>query len=642
MRQCRALALLVAGACAKAPTPPAAQHAAQPAGHSSTLALQNDGRVLYVVNPDADSVSVLDLEQHSLRQEILLAATAPSVDANGNYFPSVAPRSLALSPDGKTLYVSGARANTLYALDTASGQVAQVAVDSEPVGVLTDGASVWVACAQDATVLRIDTATLQVVARAKVPSKPWALAWGTHARTLWVSHLLGPGISGLDPNSLQPQGSLPLPGVAPRGDRRLAHGVARGLYDLQLRPGGHELWAVHTLLGTDTPQPQLDFESTAFPALALFDTELSSPPVTLSTDASSLPGVDGAFADVVSGAHAVAFTRDGNLLLMVDTFSEDILLIDAQRRVQVGLVRPLPGQMPEGIALSQNETQVFVDERNSGDVAVFDFNRSSLQLTLQARLPRLAQDPMPESLRQGQQLFYSANSDATPITSDHWIACATCHLEGRSDAVTWLFTQGPRDTPSNAGGLLGTGFLFRTADRTEVQDYWRTINTEQGGRFSPTQQAALLDALASYVNHAIPLPPPPSLDANAVIRGAALFNRSDVGCNSCHSGAHHTDSGAGNPNLDLAGPVLLHDVGTCVVSGLRPDTAHTDIAGQPRSACEFDTPSLQGLADSAPYLHDGSAATLLDLLTRPGAHAAGAAGLSPQDQQDLLTFLQSL
>ncbi len=90
---------------------------------------------------------------------------------------------------------------------------------------------------------------------------------------------------------------------------------------------------------------------------------------------------------------------------------------------------------------------------------------------------------MPAQLRLGQKLFYSANSDDVPLTQNHWVACATCHLEGRSDAVTWHFAQGPRDTPSNAGGLLDTGFLFRTADRTQVQDYWKTINVEQGGHF---------------------------------------------------------------------------------------------------------------------------------------------------------------
>ena len=151
------------------------------------------------------------------------------------------------------------------------------------------------------------------------------------------------------------------------------------------------------------------------------------------------------------------------------------------------------------------------------------------------------------------------------MTQDHWVACATCHLEGRSDAVTWLFAQGPRDTPTNAGGMLDTGFLFRTADRNQVQDYWKTIDVEQGGHFSITEpsQKPLLDAIAAYVNYALPAPIPPSTDEGHTIQGAALataraqgeavFNQ--LGCAGCHSGPAKTDSGSGNATLDLAGPI---------------------------------------------------------------------------------------
>ena len=39
------------------------------------------------------------------------------------------------------------------------------------------------------------------------------------------------------------------------------------------------------------------------------------------------------------------------------------------------------------------------------------------------------------TMRHGQLLFHTANSDQVPITQNHWVACASCHLEGRSDAV---------------------------------------------------------------------------------------------------------------------------------------------------------------------------------------------------------------
>ena len=261
-------------------------------------------------------------------------------------------------------------------------------------------------------------------------------------------------------------------------------------------------------------------------------------------------------------------------------------------------------------------------------------------------------------------MFYSANSDQLPLTQNHWVACATCHLEGRSDAVTWKFAQGPRDTPSNAGGMLDTGFLFRTADRNQVQDYWRTINIEQGGHFSidNSSQKTLLDALAAFVNEAIPAPVPPSTDTTHTLQGQALADLrtqgktlfTQLGCATCHSGPALTDSGAGNPTLDLTGPVvstqtpggvLLHDVGTCSQADF-PDVDHEDILGDARAACVFDTPSLRGLADSAPYLHDGSAATLDDVVPSMLAAVAqpglSAPTLTADQQRALVEYLRSL
>ena len=214
-------------------------------------------------------------------------------------------------------------------------------------------------------------------------------------------------------------------------------------------------------------------------------------------------------------------------------------------------------------------------------------------------------------------------------------------MEGRSDAVTWKFAQGPRDTPSNAGGMLGTGFLFRTADRNQVQDYWHTINIEQGGTFDPTAQAALLDALALYVNYGIPQPIPPTTDPAMVAAGATIFARPDVGCADCHSGARFTDSGSGNPTLDYAGMITLHDVGTCN-TGAYPDVAHLAVNGDPRMACMFDTPSLTGIASSPPYLHDGSAATLHDVLEQTRGTMGDITSLSATEEAALVEYLRSL
>jgi YVTN family beta-propeller protein len=650
---CAALVTAVAlvacgGGSAKPPAADAPPAHAIALTHSSSIAVSADGATVYVVNADADSVSVLDAHARTLTAEIALAASPPAPDpTTGAYTPAVMPRMLALSPDGKTLYVTGERAGALFAIDVATRAVTgHVAVGSEPIGVVVsdDGSSIYVACSQDATVVRVDAATLAVSATATVTGEPWALGW-TPDGTLLATLFMGPGVAAIDPTAMTVAATDAIPDVAPRGDARLAHGSARGFYDIAARPGSGaaETWVAHALLGIDTAQPALDFERTVFPALSLLDGS-GAHEVTLSTDAQDVPGVDGSFADVVSGPHAFAFTSDGGLALLVDTDSEDVLVVDATRRVEASLVRPLPGHMPEGIAISPDGTTAYVDERNTADVAVLAITGTTVAVD-GAPIARLASDPMPATLRLGQHLFYSANSDEYPITKNHWVSCASCHMEGRSDEVTWKFAQGPRDTPTNAGGMTGTGFLFRTADRTAVQDYSRTIATEQGGNFDPVGQKALLDALAAYVNQAIPAPIPPTTDPTKVARGAMIFTQV-AGCSSCHAGPRFTDSGTGNPTLDLTGTVLLHDatatgLGTCVTTGY-PDVAHDDIDGDPRAACMFDTPSLTGVASTPPYLHDGSAPTLHDVLEKTRGKMGDITSLSADDEDALVEYLRSL
>jgi DNA-binding beta-propeller fold protein YncE len=642
--------------------------------HSASLVTNAGGTMLYVVHPDADSVTLIDVASRQIQHDVLLASALPAVDGNGRYTPAVAPRALALDSTGRTLYVTGQRSGRLYALDASTGVIeGDVSVCSEPVGVLVapGDASVYVACAQDDEIVQLRSGDLTVVASVPCPRKPWALAWSRDRSTLLATHFLGPGVSafGTSPLALQETWMLPdgppqnAPGTSGPEDPTEPHGEVRGLYDAIVRPGTSELWVAHVMLGTDTAQPDLDFRETIFPSLSILDGQ-GNQETRLSVQAN--PGDGEAFGDVVSGPHAIAFSPDGKLAFVVDTDSEDVLVVDADRRVETQLLRPLPGRMPEGIVWIGGE--IFVQERGSEDIAAFRVIQGDAGLSIVADggpFPSLLSDPMPATLRLGQELYFSANSDRYPLTQDHWVACASCHLEGRSDAVTWRFAQGPRDTPTNAGGLLDTGFLFRTADRTQVQDYWRTINVEQGGHFAITQpaQKPLLDALAAFVNEAIPTPIPPSTDAAHTLtgqpladlraQGATVFQQ--LGCASCHSGPAKTDSGGGNPALDLTGPVvstlttggvLLHDVGTCVTSGPWIDVAHEDIVGDARDGCSFDTPALRGLWDSAPYLHDGSASTLEDvlpsMLQAVVAPGQAAPTLSPADRTALVEYLRSL
>ena len=659
------LVLLGPGACTSSAAPTSQQT------HSSPIAVTPDGAHLFVVHPDADSVSEINLATRAIENEILLASAPPAVDSmTGRYDPAVGPRALAFDSSGATLYVTGQRSGMLYAVDVPTAAVrASVALCSEPVGVLVGpgDANVYVACSQDDEVAQVDAASLSLVATVVTPRKPWALAWSPDGASLLATHLLGPGVSQLATSPLSLTTTFAVPDRGPESDPDEPHGLVRGIYDVVARPGTSELWVAHLMLGTDTPQPTLVFDNAVFPSLSILDGANGNQLARLSVQAADNagPGDNGAFGDVVSGPRAVAFSGDGTLAFVTDTDSEDLLVVDATRRIEATIVRPLPGHLPEGVVWFQDE--VYVQERNTEDVVAFKIQQGDGGLSVTqdgAAFPTLSTDPMPANLRLGQKLFYSANSDDVPITQNHWVACASCHVEGRSDAVTWLFAQGPRDTPSNSGGMLDTGFLFRTADRSQVRDYWKTIDVEQGGDFHPGgAQDPLLEAIEAYVNTAIPIPVAPSTDERHQIQGEALsslrsqgltvFNT--VGCDDCHSGPARTDSGSMNPMLVLSGPivssstpggVLLHDVGTCVTDGPWPDVPHDDLDGDPRPGCAFDTPALRGLTDSAPYLHDGSAATLEDVLPSMLQAAAGQGAtpqtLSASDQAALVEYLRSL
>jgi YVTN family beta-propeller protein len=643
-----------AAGCGSSSSPKASS---APATHSASLAISTDGATLYVTQPDNDSVSFIDRASHAITREVLLDGMATAQDPTTKRFdPAVGPRALALNSQGTTLYVTGQRSGHVYAVDTATATVKTDApACSEPVGVLVspDDQSVFVACAQDDEVVELKASDLSLVASAACSRKPWALAWAADGKTLLATHFLGPGVTAFNTAPLAVQTVWPVPDLGPRTDPTEPHGQVRGIYDAVVRPGTSELWVAHIMLGTDTPQPTLDFEETVFPSLSIFD-ETGNQITRLSVAPNE--GDNGAFGDIVSGPRAIAFSDDGKLAFVVDSDSEDVLIVDADRRVEAQIIRPLPGHLPEGIVWSQGE--IFVQERNSEDIAAFRIEQGDAGVTVTpdgTPFPSLGTDPMPANLRLGQKLFYSANSDDVPITQNHWVACATCHLEGRSDAVTWLFAQGPRDTPTNAGGLLDTGFLFRTADRNQVQDYWKTIDIEQGGDFSATsvEQQPLLKAIADYANYAIPTPVPPRTDPSLVAQGKMVF--ANAGCGNCHLGPALTDSGMANASLDLGGAivssatvggVLLHDVGTCVTDGPWPDVPHQDIASHARPACAFDTPALRGLWDSAPYFHDGSAATLdavIPVMLQASAPAGGTAPvLSASDEQALVEYLKSL
>ena len=140
---------------------------------------------------------------------------------------------------------------------------------------------------------------------------------------------------------------------------------SRGLYDVAARPGNDELWVAHLMLGTDTPQPDLDFESTVFPSLSICDADGALPRDAVDRRGGRRRCVDGSIGDIVSGPHAIAFTQDGALALVVDTNSEDLLAIDAVHDVQGRCCGRCRGTWPRASRYRPTRRFAYIDERNT-------------------------------------------------------------------------------------------------------------------------------------------------------------------------------------------------------------------------------------------------------------------------------------
>jgi cytochrome c peroxidase len=115
-----------------------------------------------------------------------------------------------------------------------------------------------------------------------------------------------------------------------------------------------------------------------------------------------------------------------------------------------------------------------------------------------------------------------------------------------------------------------------------------------------------------------PAPPADSFDAAAATRGKALFENA-ARCATCHSGESFSDAPA------------LH---APAETGMDATAAERSVTGQ------YRTTPLRGLWHRAPYFHDGSAATLADVVEHYDGQLS--LGLSADEKSDLAEYLKSL
>ncbi len=512
------------------------------------------------------------------------------------------PRMLTVGPAGQRLYVTSHASATLTILDTQPFSVlTTLRVGPEPYGVVADptGHSVYVAVSGTDRIDVVDTELAQVVATIPVPARPKGWAISADGTRLYVTHFLSGMVSVLDLESRSVRTV-----IATGPESNIAQRIV-------LHPTNGRAYLPHIRSNVSNPHPL--FDTTLFPVVSVLDVVTEQH---LLTERLELSVVD----RPVNLPFDLAFSSDGQRMHIVHLGSGDLSVIDLEDR-QV-LAHLEVGDGPRGIVLSPDDRTAYVANSLSDDVSVIDLSIYE-EVT---RIP-VTTSPLSPELKRGKLLFISSRS--TRISRDRWMSCESCHADGEQDGRTWLFPDGPRNT-TNLRGLADTQPLHWSADRDEVQDFEFTIRELQAGTglladphpelgSSNTGRAADLDALAAFVESLQPKPSPLRLTDGTLTpeatRGQAVFHRADVGCAGCHVPPLFTD-------------LLIHDIGTGHGPGERLGPA-------------FDTPSLRGVWHTAPYLHDGRASTLQDVLVthNPTDQHGQTAHLSEAEVHDLVAFL---
>lgn len=296
-----------------------------------------------------------------------------------------------------------------------------------------------------------------------------------------------------------------------------------------------------------------------------------------------------------------------------------------------------------------------------------------------------AHDPNPSRARLGRWLFYD-----TRLSSDRTLSCASCH---RPD---FAFSE-PQATPTGVGGQRGrrkTPSIINLAARTELPGeprdpgpafFWdgRATSLEQQvlapiadaremGLEHPAmiQRFAGIEGYGPYFTEAFGSPQITTEriasaladyvrtrrsgnsaydrwsyggDAAALSReaqrGADIFFFSGR-CATCHAGFNFSD-----------GLFNRIGIGWDNTSKTFTDIGREAVTKDPRDRGAFKTPGLRDVEKRAPYMHDGSLATLQDVVEfynrggNPGAPRNGRIvplGLSQSDVKSVVAFLKSL
>lgn len=328
-----------------------------------------------------------------------------------------------------------------------------------------------------------------------------------------------------------------------------------------------------------------------------------------------------------SGVNTISVINIDSVRTLIDESSPELLnsysdnLGISDRYV---IKRILTGANPKGLALSPDGKLLYVAEQLEDRIAVINTERLETVNTIDLGGPKMI-----SVARQGRRLFNNSSH-----TFQNQFDCYTCHPDMHEDGL--VYNMASKDMGRN---LTNTQSLRDIGDTPPFK--WngknQTVYKQDGIRFSTvltrTEQFNYkdLDAITAYLLTGIPYPPNLQYNPNgelseSQLRGKAFFDRTkdnfgnDIPennrCITCHPPPYYT-------NLKMA------DVKTLALND---------------DSMLFDTPHLNNIYASPPYLHDGRAATLEEIWTKYGKEDLHGRinDMTKNQLNDLIDYLKSL
>ena len=579
-----------------------------------TLAAAGDGKTLYVAEAGARRIDRFDVAAGKINGAIVLP---------------LPPTGLALTADGRTLYVTlESPAGEILVFHPPSGKAsASIFAGHTPTApVLSpDGKTLYVCNEFNDAVSVIDTGSGKEVARIPVLRQPVAAALTPDGRLLFVANLLpkgaangdyvGAAVSIIDTASKQVS-SVNLPNGS---------SSVHGIY---ISPDGEYAYVAHTLGHYQLPTTQLErgwMNTSVLSVIAVATRQLVA---TVELDDADLGAAN---------PWSVAGTADGRFLCVTHAGTHEISVID-RPALQAKLAKTAPakaayeapagnpgttdfnflldlrrrlkltGNGPRGLAVIGD--QAYAAEYFSDSLGMVNLlpGRNS-----EAHSIALGPKTAMSQARRGEMYFNDAD-----LCFQKWQSCASCHPgDARVDGLNWDLLNDGIGNPKNVKSLLLAPEM-EPAMWLGVRSS-AAIGVRAGLRFiefstAPESVAAAMD---TYLKSLRPVPSPHLVKgklSESAKRGMKVFDQ--AGCADCHQ-----------PPLFFSRK--LRDIGT----GTGLD------AGKP-----FTVPTLKEIWRTAPYLHDGRAATILEVITKfnPGDLHGETSALSEQERNDLAEYVLSL